>query len=149
MKLVIAKSHPLFPGLVLPCGQKLTLAYWPPSFPKWSPSASIHFFQSFFHFKVHPGNSVLWGCLASPAILPRSLYLCQNGGLSILSSTGEAEKSRVDLDDCLVNFFVKNFLVEKEVWDGLLSWCNSQFFCLQSSARSLRKFWSCCRKLSQ
>jgi hypothetical protein len=31
---------------------------------------------------------------------------------------------------------VKNSPVKKEMWDGVLSWCNSQFFCRQSSRRS-------------
>jgi hypothetical protein len=43
----------------------------------------------------------------------------------------------------------KNSLVKKEVWDGALSWWNSQFFCCQSSGRSLHTF-SCIRyKTSQ
>jgi hypothetical protein len=37
-------------------------------------------------------------------------------------------------------FLVKNSLVEKEVRDGVLLWCNSQFFCLQSSGRRLCTF---------
>jgi hypothetical protein len=31
-------------------------------------------------------------------------------------------------------------MVKEEVWSGVLSWCNSQFFCSQSSGRSLRTF---------
>lgn len=34
----------------------------------------------------------------------------------------------------------KTSLVKNEVWDGALSWCESQLFCLQSSRRSLRAF---------
>jgi hypothetical protein len=41
---------------------------------------------------MHPGNRVLWGCSALPSILPRPPQLCQNGGLSVLSATGETEK---------------------------------------------------------
>jgi hypothetical protein len=52
--------------------------------------------------------------------------LCQNGGLSVLSSVGKAKKS---------------YLVKKEVWDGALSWCNSQLFCRQSSGWSLHKYF--------
>jgi hypothetical protein len=44
---------------------------------------------------------------------------------------------------------VKNVLVKKEMWGGALSWCNSLFFCRQSSGRSLCIF-SCSRgKTSQ
>jgi hypothetical protein len=32
---------------------------------------------------MHPGSCVLWGCSAPPAILPGSLQMCQNGGLSV------------------------------------------------------------------
>jgi hypothetical protein len=34
-------------------------------------------------------------------------------------------------------FLVKNSIVEKEVCDDALSWCNSHFFCRQSFVRSL------------
>jgi hypothetical protein len=44
---------------------------------------------------MHPGSCVLWGCSASPAILTRSPQLSQGGGLSVLSSIRETEKSRV------------------------------------------------------
>jgi hypothetical protein len=33
---------------------------------------------------------------------------------------------------------ITNSVFEREVWDGTLSWCKSQFFCHQSSERSLR-----------
>jgi hypothetical protein len=36
------------------------------------------------------------------AILPRSPQLRQNGGLTVLSSNGEIEKSRVDGDDVML-----------------------------------------------
>jgi hypothetical protein len=32
---------------------------------------------------------------------------------------------------------VKRFLDEMEVWDSVLSWCNSKFFCCRSSWRNL------------
>jgi hypothetical protein len=35
----------------------------------------------------------LWGCSAPPAILPPSPQLCQNDGLSFISSIGETEES--------------------------------------------------------
>jgi hypothetical protein len=60
---------------------------------------------------------------------------------------GETEKSRVGTTIML--FLVKDSLVKKEVWDYVLSCCNSQFFCSQSSQRSTRTF-SCIRcKMSQ
>jgi hypothetical protein len=40
----------------------------------------------------------------------------------------------------LILFLVKNSLVKKEMWDGVLSWCNSQFFCGQSSEQTLHIF---------
>jgi hypothetical protein len=49
-------------------------------------------------FKMHPGNRVLWWCAAPLAILPRSPQLCENGGLSVLSSIGETEKTTVGKD---------------------------------------------------
>jgi hypothetical protein len=36
--------------------------------------------------------------------------------------------------------FAKSFPVKKEVWDGALSWCNSEFVCRPSSGQSLRMF---------
>jgi hypothetical protein len=45
--------------------------------------------------------------------------------------------------------FGKKFPDKKEVWDGALPWCNSQFSCHQSSGRSLRTFSRSCRKTSQ
>jgi hypothetical protein len=45
--------------------------------------------------------------------------------------------------------FGKEFLVKKEMRVGALSWCNSQFFCRQSSGRILRIFPCSCRKTSQ
>jgi hypothetical protein len=44
---------------------------------------------------------------------------------------------------------VENSLVKKEVWDGMLSRCDSQFFCRQSSGWNLRTFSRSCRKTSQ
>jgi hypothetical protein len=43
---------------------------------------------------MHPGSPVLLECSALPAILPRSFQLCQNGGLSVLASTGKETKVR-------------------------------------------------------
>jgi hypothetical protein len=43
-------------------------------------------------------------------------------------------------DDSHVVFLGKNSLVKKGVWDSAVSWCNRQFFCRQSSGRSLRTF---------
>jgi hypothetical protein len=37
-------------------------------------------------------------------------------------------------------FLVKTSLMKKEIWDGALSWCNSQFLCCQSLRRSLHTF---------
>jgi hypothetical protein len=50
---------------------------------------------------------------ALSAILPQSPEFCQNGGLSVLSSIGETEKSRVGYSH--VAFGKKNSLVKKEV----------------------------------
>jgi hypothetical protein len=46
-------------------------------------------------------------------------------------------------------FWSKTILWKKEVWDGALSWCNGQFFCRQSSGRSLRTFSHSRRKTLQ
>jgi hypothetical protein len=48
-------------------------------------------------------------------ILPRSPQLCQNGGLSVLSSIKETGEKGWAGEDSHVAFFVKNSLVEKEV----------------------------------
>jgi hypothetical protein len=40
-------------------------------------------------------KSCLWRCSATPAILARSFRLCQNGGLSVLSSIMETEKRKM------------------------------------------------------
>jgi hypothetical protein len=53
---------------------------------------------------MHPGSRVLWRCTAPLAIVPRSYQLCQNGGLSVLSSVGEREKLRWVGDDSHVDF---------------------------------------------
>jgi hypothetical protein len=53
---------------------------------------------------MHPGSHVLRGCSAPQAILPQSPPLCQNGGLSVVSSITETEKSRVDEDESHVVF---------------------------------------------
>jgi hypothetical protein len=44
---------------------------------------------------MQPRSRVLRGCSASPALLPRSPQLCQNGDISVLSSLWETEESRV------------------------------------------------------
>jgi hypothetical protein len=44
--------------------------------------------------------------------------LCQNGGLSVLSSIGGTEKNMVGGDDSHSVFGKKNSLVENEVWNG-------------------------------
>jgi hypothetical protein len=44
---------------------------------------------------------------------------------------------------------VKNCLMKKVVWDGALSWSNSQVICRQSSGRSLRTVSLSHRKTSQ
>jgi hypothetical protein len=41
---------------------------------------------------MHPGSRVLWECSVLPAVLPPSPQLCQNGSLSILSSTAKQRK---------------------------------------------------------
>jgi hypothetical protein len=45
--------------------------------------------------------------------------------------------------------FGQNSLIKKELWDGTLSSCNSEFFYRQSSRRSLRIFSRSGRKVSQ
>jgi hypothetical protein len=50
----------------------------------------------FTTFSMHPGSCIPWGCLAPPAILPRSPQLCQNAGLPITSLFREIGKSSVD-----------------------------------------------------
>jgi hypothetical protein len=52
-------------------------------------------------------------------------------------------------DDSHVDLVKKKSLVEKELWDGALSWCDSQFFWRQSSERSVRTFSRSHPKTSQ
>jgi hypothetical protein len=59
----------------------------------------------------------------------------------------ETEKSMKG-GECQPCCFWSKFLVRKEVWDGALSWCNSQFSCSQSSGRSLHRFSHSRRKMS-
>jgi hypothetical protein len=54
--------------------------------------SSLCFYPFSNAFQMHSGSCVLWGCSPPPAILPRSPHLCQNGGLSILSSTEKQRK---------------------------------------------------------
>jgi hypothetical protein len=56
---------------------------------------------------------------------------------SFIFDRGNREVGRVGDDG---HVFCQRFPGEKEVWDGALSWCNSQFFCHQSSGRILRTF---------
>jgi hypothetical protein len=81
---------------------------------------------------MHPGSRVLWGCSAPPAILPRSPQLRQNGGSQLYLQLGKQRKVGWVGNEIHV-VFISNFLVKKEVWDGVLSWCNSEFF--------VAKFW--------
>jgi hypothetical protein len=46
-------------------------------------------------FKMHPGSCVVRGCSAPSAIVAQSPQLYQNGGLSVLSSIKDRERSRV------------------------------------------------------
>jgi hypothetical protein len=69
---------------------------------------------------MHSGSFVLWGCEGE--ILPQSPQLCQNVGLSVLSSVGETEGG---WGTKVVLFMVKNSLVKNKVRDGALSWCNA------------------------
>jgi hypothetical protein len=104
----------------------------------------MHHSQHFCHFLMHLGS--LWGSSATSLISPRSSQLCQNGGLPILFSIGETVGW---VGKAVMLFLAKNSLVKKEMWDGALSWCNSQFSRCQSSGRSLRTFLRSYRKTSQ
>jgi hypothetical protein len=73
---------------------------------------------------MQPGSRVLWGCSAPPAILPSLPQVCHYGGISVLSSARETEKSRVGGERVML-LLVNNSLVRKEVWD-------SGFFCGRS-----------------
>jgi hypothetical protein len=52
-------------------------------------------------------------------------------------------------EDSHVLFWANIPLMKNEVWDGALSWCNSQFFRLQISGRSICTFSRSHRKTSQ
>jgi hypothetical protein len=91
----------------------------------------------------HPGNCVLWGCSALPAILSWSCHLCQSGVLSVLpsiweigeSSRGPSQESRMGGGGQSCFFWVK-----KDVWNSALPWCNNQAVCCQSLGQSLCTF---------
>jgi hypothetical protein len=70
-----------------------------------SQPALLPLFKCILDFLFH-------GCSAPYAILHRSPQLCQNGGLSVLSSIGETQKGRVGRDDRPVAFG-KKILVKK------------------------------------
>jgi hypothetical protein len=59
------------------------------------------------------------------------------------------QKNKVGGGTKVMLFLVKNSLMKKNVWNGTLSWCYSQFFCRQSSERSLRTFSRSLHKTSQ
>jgi hypothetical protein len=103
--------------------------------------ALLPFFKCFLQVMFCEGvQHRLWFCLYHLS--------CQNGGLSVLYSFWGTEKSRV----CGVQqscCFLSNSLVKKVVWDGALSWSNSQFFCHQSWGRSLCTFSRSHHKTSQ
>jgi hypothetical protein len=125
------KSHPKFPVLELPSCLKLILgllatiivivivylfhrSLWLNSatgcrtcHPQSSPFGAYTPFSPLLPlFKMNPGSHVLWGCIAPPAILPRSPQLWPNGDISVLASVGEIEKSGVE-DDSQVVFSQK------------------------------------------
>jgi hypothetical protein len=55
----------------------------------------MHISQHFCYFYMNPESRFLLGCSAQPANLPPSPQLCQNGGLSIVTSIRDGEKNRV------------------------------------------------------
>jgi hypothetical protein len=65
-------------------------------------------------FKMHSGSHVLSGCSAPPEILPQVSQLCQNVGLSVLSSVRKQTKVGWVGDNSHVDFG-QTFLGEKEV----------------------------------
>jgi hypothetical protein len=73
------------------------------------------------------GSWVLWGCSALPAVL--FIHLSCAKMVAFQFYLKSRKQSRV----CggYILFLVKNALVKNEVWEGVLSWCNSQFFCYQ------------------
>jgi hypothetical protein len=93
---------------------------------------------------MHPGSRFLWGCSALTACdsAPITSHF-RNGDLSASSSIGETAKQGG------WGTTVMLFMWIFPPWDGELSWCNSQFFCRQSSERSLRTFSRSRRKTSQ
>jgi hypothetical protein len=88
---------------------------------------------------MHHGSRVLWGCSALPVILPWSPQLCQNGGLSVVSSIVETKKYGGWWMTVML-FLVKSSLVKNEMWDGALSCCNSQFLFAKVQGKDLAHF---------
>jgi hypothetical protein len=83
-----AKSHPYFPGLVLPYGQKLTLGILATIILDVVPFRAHAPFPELLPFYKFILEVVFCGCSAPPTILPRWSQLCQNGGLSGKSRVG-------------------------------------------------------------
>jgi hypothetical protein len=93
---------------------------------------------------MYPGSRVLWGCLATPAILYPSLQLYQNGDLPVLSLIGWKEKNRVGGDD-------GNFVLGRKFpsENGRVRQCVVVLCCTQNSRQSLGTFLRNHHKMSQ
>jgi hypothetical protein len=89
---------------------------------------------------IHPRVRVLWGCSAPPAILPQSSQWCVKMAVFQLYRQPGKQRRAGWVGTTVMLFWVKNSPMRKQMWDGALSSCNNQFFCRQSSGRSLRTF---------
>jgi hypothetical protein len=87
---------------------------------------------------MHPGTCVLWGCSTLPAIVPWAPQSCQNE----VTKSAKLGGSGITV----ILFLVKSSMVENEVGDRALSWCNIQYLCHQILWQSLRTFSRSWRK---
>jgi hypothetical protein len=98
--------------------KKLTLGLLVPITLEVVPSTHICCSQHSCHFFNVSWKSCSVRVFSSTSILPWSPQLCRNGGLSVLSSIGETEKSKVGGGRQSCCFWQKNSLVRKE-WGPL------------------------------
>jgi hypothetical protein len=132
----------------MPSGQKLPLVLLATITLKVVPSARMHHYQCFCHFL----NAFCKSCsvrVFSTACDSVSITSMFENDRKQRKVTGDQVRWVGWVGTTVMLFLVKNSLLEKEVWDGALSWCNSQFFCRQSSWWSLRTFSRSCRRMSQ
>jgi hypothetical protein len=119
--------------MVLPSGKKTTFRSTGHHHPWSGPLHAYALFPVLLpFFLMDPGSHVLWGYSAPLAILPQMPQLCQNG---FIFNRGNRENLQGAKSGdwggwrmTVVLFLVKNSLVKNEVWDSVLSQCNSQFF---------------------